>query len=71
MSLYQRAYKSPYRYEPNNNKNIIRKKSKVKKVISPRKNSNKKIFLSKNENIKIIENKNNLVYNYNLENSLF
>ena len=69
VSLYQRTYKSPYRYEPNNNKNIIKKNSKGKKGISPRKNSNKKNLLPKKENTKKIEIKNNLGYDYNLENN--
>ena len=69
VSLYQRTYKSPYRYEPNNNKNNIKKNSKSKKGISPRKNSNKKNLLPKKENLNKIEIKNNLVYDYKSENN--
>ena len=68
-TLYQRTYKSPYRYEPNNTKNTIKKNSKNKNRISPSKNLYKKSdSLTKKENIKKIEEKSNLGYNYNCDN---
>ena len=63
-TLYQRTYKSPYRYEPNNNKNNIRKNSINKNRMSPSKNSNKKNnIIPKKENFKKFDIK----INYSLE----
>ena len=63
-TLYQRSYKSPYRYEPNNNRNSIKKNSKNKNRMSPSKNLTKKnnSFLQK-EPGKKNENKNDLGHN--------
>ena len=44
ITLYQRTYKSPYRYEPNNNKSNIKKNSKNKN-----RESNNKIIHKKND----------------------
>jgi len=67
-TLYQRTYKSPYRYESNNNKNYIKKNSKSKNKMSPSKNLYKKSdSLTKKENMKKIEETKNIGYNYNLE----
>ena len=52
ITLYQRTYKSPYRYEPNNNKNNIKKNSKNKNRAS-----NSKIINKKNDEQKKIEKK--------------
>ena len=58
ITLYQRTYKSPYRYEPNNNKNNIKKNSKNKNRASNSKNINKKNDLfKKNDEQKKIEKK--------------
>jgi len=67
-TLYQRTYKSPYRYEPNNNRNSIKKNSKNKNRMSPSKNLTKKnnSFLQKEipkKNESKIENKNELGFN--------
>ena len=67
-TLYQRAYKRPYRYESNNNKNYIKKNSKSKNKMSPSKNLYKNNdSLTIKENIKKIEETKNIGYNYNLE----
>ena len=47
ITLYQRTYKSPYRYEPNNNKSNIKKNSKNKNRASNNKIIHKKNDLSK------------------------
>ena len=60
-TLYQRTYKSPYRYEPNNNKNSVKKNITNKNRMSPSKNLNKKNDLKKKDS------KNNLGYNYDNE----
>ena len=58
ITLYQRTYKSPYRYEPNNNKNNIKKNSKNKNRASNSKIINKKNDLfKKNDEQKKIEKK--------------
>ena len=62
-TLYQRTYKSPYKYEPNKNKNIIKKNSKNKNRISPSKNLIKKNDSFKKEKEKKLENKNDLESN--------
>lgn len=67
-TLYQRTYKSPYRYEPNNNRNSIKKNSKNKNRMSPSKNLTKKnnSFLQKDlgkKNENKIESKNDFGHN--------
>jgi hypothetical protein len=61
-TLYQRTYKSPYRYEPNNNKNSSKKKITNKNRISPSKNLYKKNDIPKE--VKKKEIKNNFDFNY-------
>ena len=75
-TLYQRTYKSPYRYEPNNNRNSSKKNSKNKNRMSPSKNLLKKnndSFLKKENNKKFeIKNKieSNYENDYNKDNSI-
>ena len=72
-TLYQRTYKSPYKYEPKKNNSNKKNNSKGKSKMSPSKNlknyksnnSNNNSFIKKDS--KKIENKNNLGNNYDYE----
>ena len=64
-TLYQRTYKSPYRYEPNNNKNVSKKNIPNKNRMSPSKNLYKKNDIQKE--VKKKEIKNNIDINYDNE----
>ena len=73
ITLYQRTYKSPYKYEPKKNNSNKKNNSKGKSKMSPSKNlknyksnnSNNNSFIKKDS--KKIENKNNLGNNYDYE----